>query len=159
MKMKKLTLLSSLLLFAMASTFAQSNKEEIEFIQSIFGMEKKAVVSEFIKLEGEASGKFWNLYDAYEAERKANAQKRIEVLSKYTESYLELDEATTDGLVLESMKVRNTQNKLIKKYYKSMKKVAGVKAAAQFYQLENYFASAISVTLTEQIPFIGEFDW
>ena len=57
------------------------------------------------------------------------------------------------------MKVRDTQIKLIKKYYKSMKKAAGVKTAAQFYQIENYFASAVSVILTEQIPFIGEFDW
>ena len=156
--MKKLAFISSLLLVAFVSTFAQSNKEEIEFIQSIFGMEKKAVFSEFISIEGEASNDFWKLYDAYEAERKANGQKRIEVLSKYTESYLKLDDATTDGLVIEAMKVRDTQNKLIKKYYKSMKKVAGVKVAAQFYQLENYFANAISVTLAEEIPFIGEFD-
>ena len=157
--MKKLVFLSSLLLFAIVSTFAQSNKEEIEFYQSIFGMEKKAVVAEFISLEGEASSEFWKLYDAYEAERKANGQKRIEVLSKYTESYMDLDDATTDALVAEAMKVRNTQNKLIKKYYKSMKKAAGVKAAAQFYQLETYFANAVSVILAEQIPFIGEFDW
>jgi len=156
--MKKLLSLTAVLFLAIASTFAQSNKEEIEFYQSIFGMEKKAIVSEFITLEGEASTEFWNLYDAYETERKANGQKRMDILNKYANSYLELDDDTTDELIGEAMKVRDTKNKLIKKYYKSMKKAAGVKAAAQFYQLENFFANEVSVKLAEQIPFIGEFD-
>jgi len=157
--MKKTLKLTAILLLAATATFAQSNKEEIEFYQSIFGMEKKSIVTDFIQLEGEAYDQFWTLYDEYETERKANGQKRIEILDKYTKSYLELDDETTDALVSEAMKVRDTKNKLIKKYYKSMKKAAGAKAAAQFYQLENYFASAVSVTLAEQIPFIGEFDW
>lgn len=157
--MKKALTFIGILLLAVTATFAQSNKEEIEFYQSIFGMEKKAIVSEFIQLDGEAATQFWSLYDAYEVERKANGQKRIEVLDKYANSYLELDDETTETLVSEAMKVRATQTKLINKYYKSMKKAAGTKAAAQFYQLENYFASAVAVTITEQIPFIGEFDW
>lgn len=157
--MKKAFTLSAILVLALAATFAQSNKEEIEYYQSIFGMEKKSIVTNFIQLEGEAYEKFWTLYDEYETERKANGQKRIEVLNKYAESYLELDDVTTDALVVEATKVRTTQLKLITKYYKRMKKAAGVKAAAQFYQLENYFASAMSVVITEQIPFIGEFDW
>ena len=157
--MKKAFKLSAILLLAVTATFAQSNKEEVEYYQSIFGMEKKSIVTNFIQLEGEAYDQFWTLYDEYETERKVNGKKRIEVLEKYTSAYLELDDETTDGLVVEAMKVRDTQSKLIKKYYKRMKKASGVKAAAQFYQLENYFANAMNVVLTEQIPFIGEFDW
>jgi len=157
--MKKTLKLTAILLLAVTATFAQSKKEEVEYYQSIFGMEKKSIVTDFVQLDGEAADQFWSLYDEYETERKANGQKRIEILGKYTESYLELDDETTDALVAEAIKVRTTQQKLITKYYKRMKKAAGVKAAAQFYQLENYFASAMSVVLTEQIPFIGEFDW
>jgi hypothetical protein len=32
------------------------------------------------------------------------------------------------------------------------------KAAAQFYQLEIYFQSAVRLSIMEQIPFIGEFE-
>ena len=157
--MKKVLSLAIFLFLAAGTVMSQSNKEEVEFYQSLFGMEKKAVVSEFIQLEGESSTEFWNLYDAYEAERKANGQKRIDLLHKYAESYLELDPATTDALVAESIKINDEQFKLIKKYYKSIKKVAGSKAAAQFYQLENYFRNALGVVLMEQIPFVGEFDF
>jgi hypothetical protein len=140
------------------SVFSQSNLEEIELYQSLFGMEKKAIVSSFISLEGEASDAFWLQYDEYEAARKANGQKRLQLLSKYANSYLNLDDITTDELVSESMKINKEHSKLISKYYKSMKKAAGSKAAAQFYQLENYFHGVVRTSLMEEIPFIGEFD-
>jgi hypothetical protein len=37
-----------------------------------------------------------------------------------------------------------------------MEKAAGVKAAAQFYQLEAYLLSVIRASILENIPFIGE---
>ncbi len=49
--MKKVTLLlSAIFLITLAN--AQSNKEEIELMQSAFGMEKKAMMAEFVKVEG-----------------------------------------------------------------------------------------------------------
>ncbi|GAB1454229.1 hypothetical protein MASR2M47_42850 [Draconibacterium sp.] len=54
---------------------AQSNKEETEFIQSIFGMGKKAVVAEFLGIDGD--NPFWALYDAYETKRKELGQRTI----------------------------------------------------------------------------------
>ncbi|RLE05616.1 MAG: hypothetical protein DRJ13_01700, partial [Bacteroidetes bacterium] len=100
------------------SVFSQSNLEEIELYQSLFGMEKKVIVSSFISLEGEVSDAFWSQYDEYESARKANGQKRLELLSKYANSYLNLDDATTDALVSESMKITKEHTKLINKYYK-----------------------------------------
>lgn len=155
--MKKIILLASFLIIT-TSIFSQSNKEEIEFYQSIFGMEKKAIVSSFIQLDGEQEISFWTLYDEYETARKVNGQKRINLLGKYVDQYLELDDTKTDLLVAESIKINNEQNKLITKYYKKMKKIAGSKAAAQFIQLESYFQSMIKTTLLEEIPFIGELD-
>jgi hypothetical protein len=156
--MKKLLSLTAILTIAITSIYAQSNKEQVEFFQSIFGMEKKALVTEFVSLEGEASTAFWTLYDEYETTRKANGQRRITLIDKYANSYMDLDAVTTDELVAESMKIQEAQYKLIKSYYKKIKKVSGSKAAAQFYQLELFIQDATGVALMEQIPFIGEFD-
>ena len=156
--MKKLASLAVILLVAITTSFAQSTKEQVEFFQSIFGMEKKALVSEFVQLEGEAFTAFWSLYDEYETERKANGQKRIALIDKYANSYVDLDDATTDEMAAESMSIHTAQFKLVKSYYKKIKKVSGSKAAAQFYQLELFFQDATGVALMEQIPFIGEFD-
>ena len=156
--MKKLLSLFAVLTIAITSMYAQSTKEQVEFFQSIFGMEKKALVTEFVSLEGEAATAFWALYDEYEAARKANGQKRIALIDKYANSYVDLDEVTTDEMVAESMKIHAAQDKLVKSYYKKIKKVSGSKAAAQFYQLELFIKDATGVALMEQIPFIGEFD-
>lgn len=156
--MKKLIALAYFLVATTITVFSQTNKEEIELYQSIFGMEKKAVVTEFIKLDGEKATAFWTLYDQYETARKLQGQKRINLLDKYAENYLELDDAKTEDMLNEMISLGTTYNKLIAKYYKSIKKQCGVKSAGQFYQLEIYFQSAIRLTLMEQIPLIGEFD-
>lgn len=50
--MKKVIFTISLALVSMsASLFAQSNSEEIDMVQSIFGMEKKALVAEVVQPE------------------------------------------------------------------------------------------------------------
>ncbi len=133
-------------------------KEEVEFFQAIFGMEKKEVVAAFISLEGQAETDFWTLYDEYESARKLHGQKRISLLNRYALQYESLDDAMTDQLMTDMISLGKEYDKLISKYYKSIRKTAGSKAAAQFYQLEVYFQSVIRLEILDQIPFIGEFD-
>jgi len=61
--MKKTRLIIPALLLCSCFVFAQSNKEEIDLVQSVFGMEKKAMVAQFITLEGAQKDAFWKAYD------------------------------------------------------------------------------------------------
>jgi hypothetical protein len=155
--MKKLLLIVACMLSG-CFVFAQSNKEEIDMFQSVFGMEKKALVAEFIKLDGPQKDAFWTHYDRYEGERKALGQKRIALLNKYAFSYGTLDDAGTDEIVKEMISLQTQTDKLIVDYYKKIKKDSGAKAAAQFYQIEGYILSKIRATIMENIPLIGELD-
>jgi len=137
---------------------AQSNAEEIDFLQSIIGGEKKEVVADFIQLEGTSSDAFWGLYDAYEVERKALGKNRISLLEKYASEYEGISDVETDNLVMEAQKLAKGNEKLINSYYKKIKKASGSKAAAQFYQIENYFQALTRTTILENIPLIGELD-
>jgi hypothetical protein len=137
---------------------AQSNVEEIEFYQSIFGMEKKAAVASFIKLEGDANDTFWALYDEYETARKAHGKKRLDLLANYAQNYLTLDDIKTEELMSKSIAINNEYNKLLLKYYNKIKKEVGIKPAAQFHQLERYFQFLISASIYEQFPLIGEIE-
>jgi hypothetical protein len=159
MNMKKMTFILTLLVTASLALQAQLPKEEVEFFQSIFGMEKKAVVQGFVSLNDEQQANFWSLYDEYETARKAHGQKRLTLLAKYVDNYLELDDAKTEQIMKEMMALGKEYNSLINKYYKRIKKANGIKVAAQFYQIETYFQSAIRLALMEEIPFIGEFDF
>ena len=152
--MKKLLVIGAL--FMSFAGFAQSNKEDVDFIQSIYGKEKKAIVAEFINLEGAQKDAFWKLYDEYETQRKALGKQRISLLERYANSYMTLDDATTDKLVKDMVSLSAKNDKLIGTYYGKMKKASGVKAAAQFTQLEFYLLSVIRANIMENIPFIGE---
>ncbi len=152
----KRTLLIALLTFFSTICFSQSNTEEIDFYQSIFGMEKKQAVVEFLQID--ENNTFWNIYDEYEKERKELGKKRIDLLNNYANNYLNLTDEKTNELMKQTISLRKQLDKLIISYYKKVKKSSGAKVAAQFYQFENYILVAIRMSIMEEIPLIGEFD-
>lgn len=154
--MKKLLVIAAL--FMSTVGFAQSNKEDVDFIQSIYGKQKKEIVAGFIKLEGAQKDAFWKLYDEYETQRKDLGKQRVALLERYANSYMTIDDATTDQIMKDMMALGLKTDKLMNTYYGKIKKASGVKAAAQFVQIEAYLLSAVRATIMESIPFIGELD-
>ncbi len=135
---------------------AQTNKEETDFFQSIFGMEKKAIVAEFLGID--SADPFWVLYDEYETKRKELGQERLEVLTFYVESYNTLTNDQYDLTIANMIALRKKTDKLMDQFYKKIKKTSGSKVAAQFFQIEGYFLTQIRAAIFEEIPYIGEFD-
>lgn len=154
--MKKFIFITATIIAFPAFVLAQTNVEEIEYFQSLFGGEKKVIVSEFIELDGEAKDAFWALYDEYETERKLLGKNRIALLEKYAENYEGMTDAETDETMAEWMKQKSSLDKLVDQYYKKIRKASGAQPAAQFYHLESYFLSAIRLSVLESIPVIGE---
>ena len=155
--MKKITLFVLGFLFS-GVMFAQSNKEDVDMIQAIFGKEKKTLVASFVQVDAAKADAFWSIYDEYETKRKELGKKRVALLEKYASNYATLDDITTDALIKENQSLQVATDKLIVQYYGKVKKVAGSKPAAQFYQLEGYLLSVIRATILENIPLIGELD-
>lgn len=153
--MKKVILFAIAILFS-ALIRAQSNKEDIDIIQAAYGKDKKTLVAEFIKLEGQQKTAFWNLYDEYETKRKALGKKRIALIEKYAEEYDKLNDIKIDSLMKAMFSLQAETDQLIVTYYQKMKKPAGYQAAAQFSQIEGYLLSIVRVSLLENIPFFGE---
>ncbi len=154
----KTILLTTMMVGLCCIAFSQSNKEEVDLVQSVFGIEKKTMAAKFIKLEGAQKDAFWIAYDDYEAKRKELSKKRIELLNNYVSNYTSLDDAATDQIIKDVMKLQGDTDKLIDQYYTKIKKGSGVKAAAQFYQFENYILGKLRSEIMENIPLIGEFD-
>lgn len=156
--MKTVLISMSVLILGILSGRAQTNVEEIDFIQSIFGAEKKQITSMFINLEGQQADAFWKLYDEYEVKRKLLGKERFELIRRYAEEYSGITAEQTDELMGKAIKLRNANNKLVDTYYKKIRKAAGSIAAAQFHQLESYIQAEIRTELFESIPIIGELD-
>lgn len=135
---------------------AQTNKEETDLMQSVFGMEKKAVMAGFISVD--SADPFWALYDEYETKRKELGVKRLDALFNYADNYDSMDSEKYDATIKNMIALRSKTDKLMDQYYKKIKKASGSKVAAQFFQLEGYVLTQIRAAILEEIPYIGEFD-
>jgi len=151
--LRKLT--TAFLLLMASTSFAQSYQSEVEIIQEAFGLEKKVAVANFMNLEESVEG-FWNIYDAYELERKKLGKERIQIISDYAKSYPDISGEKILDLFKRTQSLKKSFDKLQKTYFNQMKKEVGVSKAAQFWQLEGYFNSIIQANIYTQIPFIGE---
>jgi hypothetical protein len=151
--MKRFTLVFTALLFIGIAN-AQSNKEEIDLMQSVFGMEKKAMVADFLKLEGSKADAFWKLYDEYEVSRKELGVNRINMLEKYANNYTSMSPETADALLKEMMTNAAATDKLIVTYTNKVKKITDPITAFKFYHVENYILTSIRTKILEEIPFV-----
>ncbi len=154
----KHVLLLGLGTFILFSSFAQSNKEDVDMIQAIYGKQKKEISAGFIVVPEAKKDAFWKLYDAYETERKALGHRRVDLLEKYANAYDSLNDNSTAAITKETISLQKSTDALIGKYYDNIAKNVGVKPAAQFYQLESYLLNVVRIYILSNIPFIGELE-
>jgi hypothetical protein len=150
--MKKITLLVAVLFVAASFAKAQSTSEEVDLMQASFGMDKKAMVAEFVQVDPAQKDAFWKLYDEYETSRKALGKERIQLLSDYTSKYNKFTNESADAMTKNIIELGKETDNLIIDYYNKIKKVTNPIVALQFYQVENYILSGIRVSLLESLP-------
>lgn len=137
---------------------AQSNTDEIALIQSAYGMEKKQIIVQFMKLSETENAGFWKIYDEYEAERKELGKKRAANIIEYANNYGKITDAKASELINSSIDVQINLAKLMKKTYAKLGKVMSPVRAAQFIQLENYLETMVRMEISDEIPLIGELE-
>jgi hypothetical protein len=151
--MKKYLLLISALFLA-SFAYTQSVKEEVDLMQAAFGMDKKAVVADFVKPSTTQKDAFWKLYDEYETQRKTLGRQRIELLKQYADQYLTMTSEQADVWTKKVIDLQKKTDNLIVTYYGKVKLVSDGIVATQFYQIENYILTAIRAEILEAVPFL-----
>ncbi len=140
------------------SAIAQSTyKEEVDAYQAIFGKEKKELIRDLIKMTPEESTKFWPVYDAYEVERKELGRARMKLLANLSDAYSNMTPEKADAVTLETIKLGEQNDKLLKSYYGKVKKATSANIGFEFYQTELYLLTEIRAALMETIPLYSVF--
>jgi hypothetical protein len=131
--------------------------DDIEFFQSIWGMEKRAMVESYMdNLSVEESAAFWAEYEVYDQARKELGKERVQVLKDYADNYESLSGETATDLINRAAANNIDIQKLLKKTFKKMSKSVDAVKVAKFIQLENYFMLMIQMNIQESIPFVDE---
>jgi hypothetical protein len=134
--------------------YSQSNKEEIDLFQAAFGMDKKAVVSDFVKPSPAQKDAFWKLYDEYETQRKALGKQRIQLLEQYASHYLDMTTQQADVWTKSVIDLQKKTDALIVTYYGKVKLISNPLVATQFYQIENFILTYIRMEILKNVPFV-----
>jgi hypothetical protein len=149
---KYIIIISALFMASFAS--AQSNKEEVDFMQAAFGMDKKAAVAEFVKPSPAQKDAFWKLYDEYETQRKDLGKLRITLLEEYASKYKTMTSEQADAWTKKVMDLQKKTDNLISTYYGKVRSATDGIVALQFYQMENYILAVIRAQVLSEIPFV-----
>jgi Spy/CpxP family protein refolding chaperone len=151
--MKKYFIALAVVLCLTVTVRAQSTeKEEIDAMQANFGIQKKELIVELIKMTPDQSKKFWPLYDAYEDERKALGKERIQMIKNLSEAYEHMTPEKADAVAMQSIKLAGKYESLMEKYYKSIKANVGSEVGLEFYQAETYLLTVVRMTLMNEVP-------
>ena len=154
--MKKIPLTCCLLLIGFLVK-AQTS-DDVALVQTLWGMEKREMVAEYMDLSDSEETAFWMEYESYEASRKELGKERIAIVSEYVGSFDDLTNEKASELMSKAIANNIAIQKLMKKTFKRMSKSVSPVKAAQFIQLENYLINTIQLYIQETLPFIGELE-
>lgn len=130
---------------------AQSNVDELQLMQSLYGMEKRDIVNEFVELSDNERETFWNLYDEYESKRKDLGKRRFELINKYVDDFGQVSAVDADNFMKEAIQLRIKSDNLRDSYYKKIKSRTDPVVAMQFYQIESYLSDLIRIEILEEV--------
>jgi len=159
--MKKIILVAIIALMSFSAQLQAQTKtvatdDEVALIQKLFGEEKLNIVTYYVKPGKEHMEAFEKLYNEYEVERKVLGKRAFELLNQYAEKWEGMSNDQADAWMKEVLDVSAKREKLIRTYYKKIKKATTPLIATQFFQVETYINTAIKYAIYETIPFVGE---
>lgn len=150
--MKKLIFLLVLISF----TIVHAQEAYLELLRQDLKTQKVAIITQAMQLSDENGAKFWPIYREFDNESMKLGDTYIILIKKYAENYQNMTEKVADELVNGVMDYREDRLKLLKKYYKKIKKVLSATTAAKFVQIQNQINMMIDLQVTSQLPLLND---
>ncbi|MCK5679144.1 MAG: hypothetical protein KAH72_11805, partial [Flavobacteriaceae bacterium] len=111
--MKKITLLIVTFLFVTIGYTQSSYQDEVQLMQSLYGMQKKELVAQFIEISDAQSTTFWSLYDEYEVKRKELGKKKFELIFNYVSDHGQIKAEDANMFMKEAIPLRKKSDELV----------------------------------------------
>ena len=156
--MKKQILFFAIFLFGSVSLFSQVSQGDIQIVQKYFGVQKAALLKEYMAFTPAQDSAFWPIYNKYENERLALGSQRVALIDAYLKNVKDITADKATAMVDKGVALEISFKNLQKKYFTELSKKIGPVKAAQFYQFENYINNIINLNIQENIPFVGEME-
>ncbi len=133
---------------------AQAEEDEVQLFQTMYGMEKRSLISEAMELSGDHEKAFWPVYEQFEKERRAVGKERIALIKEYMDTYTSATDEQLDAIATKAFANESAFTKLETSYYDKMKKVTSSGIAFRWLQVERYLNTSIRAAIQDELPFM-----
>lgn len=127
----------------------------IELMRKDVRAGKADIIGKTMQLDATQAAAFWPVYKAYEAERQALGDLRLNVIQDLAEHFDTLNDAKAKGLLDRSFAIEDQRLALEKKYRDEFLKVLPAKVVARFFQVESRLNNLINLEISSQIPLVN----
>jgi hypothetical protein len=149
-EMKRLLAFLLFAVFAFTRLSAQKVDDSIRYAESIWSMEKKAMILEQMDLSEAEKAAFWPVYESYANAIQYLDMEYIRLLNYSHEQALteKKSAALTENLLMNELLLAKTR----RQYFRKFKKALTAAQAGRFMQLDNNFRTMIRLQMQKESP-------
>jgi hypothetical protein len=151
--------LSVLLLVVLAAAPAgagAADEASAEILRDTLRSNKKALVAVNLALSDEEARAFWPVYDRYQAELTAVADRLFQVVGDYKRSFGSTTDDEARKLVDSFLAVQRDRVALLDSYVEDFAEVLPGRTLMRFYQIENKIQTVLLYDLAATIPVVAQ---
>ena len=101
------------------------------------------------------AGAFWKVYDAYDKEKAATADARLNNVAEYVKNQYSLSDEKIKELLASGYKTQAKELKIRHKYASRLAKEVNPTVAGRFWQVDDFMVSALKVALLANVEPVG----
>jgi len=160
MKLNIKTIAAVAVLVALLSLFAapvpaeEKPADTMELLVQKLKADKKLLIAETMQFSEPEAGKFWPVYDSYQAELDKLVHRLMVIILDYADQYKMLSDQKAMGILDEYLAIESERLALRKAYLPKFRQALPDKKVVRFYQLENKIQAAVNYELAANIPLV-----
>jgi hypothetical protein len=131
---------------------AQQLRDEIEVLRGQISADRQAVVAINMRLSEKQGEKFWPLYREYHLEKDVLMDRRVKILTEFSENYMGMTFDQAENILIDALKLEKSLLKLKTSYRKKFQKVLSSRGALRYYQIENKLDTIINFNIASVVP-------
>ena len=133
--------------------WAQQEKE-IELNRLALQRQRNELVNQFMELNLKEVGAFLPVYEAYRTEMGKLGDRTQKLIIDYAKNQDKLSDQRALSMLDESMKIKEAELELRRKYVEEFKKVIPPKKVVRFFQVDSKFDAIVNYNLAGSIPLV-----
>jgi len=133
--------------------WAQQDKQ-IELNRLALQRQRNELVNQFMKLNLKEVGAFLPVYEAYRTEMGKIGDRTQKLIIDYANNQENLSDQKALAMLDESLKIKEAELELRRKYVEEFKRVLPPKKVVRFFQVDNKFDAIVNYNLAGSIPLV-----